>query len=91
MEDIEHKLVRAALAMANTEDGGCIAVGVSQTGDTWDPNGITDAVWATYPRPQNLDQILSTVGYPPIDVDVSEVADEGRRFLGQMFVRQPCL
>jgi predicted HTH transcriptional regulator len=47
-EDLEFKIIKTALAMANLRDGGILVIGASESGDQWDMRGISDEHLSTY-------------------------------------------
>lgn len=77
---LQHKIAKAAMAMANLRDGGVVIIGVSERADVWERTGISDEHLATY----DVDTVIDGVNRyasPPFNVLLVLVNHEDRRFL----------
>ncbi|MBV8517307.1 MAG: ATP-binding protein [Acidobacteria bacterium] len=79
-EELQHKIIRTTLAMANLRDGGVIVIGVSERGDQWELPGISNEHLATYQVDDVIDAIHKFAS-PSVDVILVVVPWNARRFL----------
>jgi predicted HTH transcriptional regulator len=71
-------VARAALAMTNLPLGGWIVLGIQDDGSL---NGVTDADLATWFEHDELTAGLNAYADPFVQVDVDDVAYDGKRFV----------
>lgn len=80
-KELEFKVIRTALAMANLRDGGLLVIGVGERGAEWDLSGISDEHLATFQVDDVVDAI-NRFASPPVSATIVTVKDRnGRRFL----------
>lgn len=78
--DIEAKIVRTALAMANLRDGGFIVIDVSERSGMAEPRGVAEEVVATF-DPDAIRARINRYADPYVDVDVFHCSIDGRSFI----------
>jgi predicted HTH transcriptional regulator len=78
--DIEHKLAKTVLAMANMPNPGYVVIGVAEQGGKWVRDGMNSAHIQTY-NLQTMGQALASYGTPAPDVDVMIEEYEGDAYL----------
>jgi predicted HTH transcriptional regulator len=79
-KDLESKIIRTALAMANLRDGGVIIVGVSEKDDRWSLEGIADGHLITY----DVDDVADAIhrfASPAVSAMLVLVPYDNRQFL----------
>lgn len=78
--ELQWRIIKTSLAMANLRDGGIIVVGVNERGQTWALTGITDDHLATF----DVDQIIAKINAfasPHVDIDIVLVSHRDVRYL----------
>jgi len=80
-DNIRHKIIRTALAMANCRDGGTIVVGVQeQSPGVFVPEGLTQADLETY-DPDRIQEAINRHADPYVHVEAHRVENDGRNFV----------
>lgn len=80
-KDLQYKIVRTALAMANLRDGGIIVIGASESGERWSLTGISDEHLATYEVDEVIDAIHRFASPSVVVVIVLVPYQNSRHFL----------
>lgn len=66
--ELEKKLIRTALAMANVRDGGKIVIGMAQVGNEFSPIGMAEADVSTY-KSDDIKSAVNRYADPPVSVE----------------------
>lgn len=74
------RIVRAALGMANLQDGGRIIIGVNEQGGVLNPVGLTVADLATW-RYDDVAAGFAAYADPALDFELSVPEYQGKRFI----------
>jgi predicted HTH transcriptional regulator len=79
-DDLQFKIIRTALAMANLRDGGIVVIGVGERGEQWHLGGISESDFATYDSDVISDAIHKFAS-PAVKCTLVSVEHDGQRFL----------
>jgi predicted HTH transcriptional regulator len=68
-DQLQYKIVQAALGMANLRDGGIIIIGVSERGGNWSIDGVEEEHLATYDEDE-LNDFVNRYASPPLRLEL---------------------
>ena len=77
---LRHKIKRTAIALANTEDGGHIVIGLRAVNGIYVLQGLTKKMRASYSDIESLQGQVSACASPPLQVTVRLLEDDERCF-----------
>lgn len=78
-DDVKWRLIRTIIAMGNLRDGGIIAIGASEEGDSWKLTGIASDHLSTYDVDDIID-VVNKYASPPVKIEIVLVKYRNGKF-----------
>lgn len=79
-DQIKEKIAKTSMAMSNLQDGGYVIIGVSQSGNYFTPEGLSDENLSSY-NFEDIRAFINKYSDPPINPDLEIIQAYEKSFL----------